>query len=166
MKKHTRFVFLTVILLSALAASLSSQTIDKNAAKILRSFEVVDFSGAASDEISIGGFWRFTGPTREITVAAGQRIVGAGAGVFGTTSGTSRLAVSLCYQRKGSDEISSLAENNHLIADADASRRTFAVTVSSELPAGTYSFGYCVNNRGPQVLNNNDYVNGWLIVVK
>ena len=165
MKKNLRLRFGLLCFVLALSMAGAAQTGDKTASKTIQSIVVVDFSGEATDEVSPGESWQFFGPTRQITVTEKQKIIGSGSAVFGTTSGTSRIAVSLCYLKKGSEVITSMAENNHLIADADAARRTFALSVSAQLPAGVYSVGYCVNNRGPQTLNNNNYVNGWIMVI-
>jgi hypothetical protein len=165
MKNNARFFYRLFFTCLVLSFAANAQTIDKSISKLCESIVVVDFSGEASDEVFPGDNWQFFGPTRQITVTEKQKIIGSGSAVFGTTSGTSRIAVSLCYLKKGSDMIAPLAENNHLIADADSVRRTFALSASAQLAAGTYSVGYCVNNRGPQALNNNNYVNGWIIVI-
>ena len=39
------------------------------------------------------------------------------------------------------------------------------LSVSATLAAGTYSVGYCIVNRGPRTLDNNNFVNGWLMVI-
>ncbi len=127
--------------------------------------QIVDFSGAGTDEIFPNNQnWSFFGPTKKITVNGSQRVIGSGSAVFGTYSGTSRISVSICYQQTGG-VINSFAGNNHLIADADSLRRTFAVTVTAAPAAGTYSVGYCIINNGTQTLGNNDYVNGWVMVI-
>ncbi|HEY0429906.1 MAG TPA: hypothetical protein VGC76_19135 [Pyrinomonadaceae bacterium] len=143
------------------------EKINKPDVKLIKSIvDVIDFSGEGAYEILANNpNWMFVGPNREITVKESQKIVGYGSAVFGTSSGTSQIAVSLCYQKKGDSAVFSFAGDNHLIADADSLRRTFAVSVSTALPAGTYSVGYCVVNRGPQTLDNNNYVNGWIMVV-
>lgn len=165
MKNNARFFFQLLLTYLVLSLAANAQNIDKSISKLCQSIVVVDFSGEATDEVFLGDNWQFFGPTRQITITENQKVIGSGSAVFGTTSGTSRIAVSLCYLKQGSDVIASLAENNHLIADADSLRRTFALSVSAQLAAGTYSVGYCVNNRGPQTLNNNNYVNGWIIVI-
>lgn len=128
--------------------------------------ELVDFSGQGSDEIlPSNDVWQPFGPYRTIKVQDKQRIIGFGAAVFGTTSGTARISVSLCYARSGSPTLTAFSGNSHLTADADTSRRTFSVAASGTLPAGTYAVGYCIMNRGTQPIDNNDYVNGWVMVV-
>lgn len=128
--------------------------------------ELVDFSGQGADEIfPSNGVWQPFGPYRTIIVQDKQRIIGFGSAVFGTTSGSSRISISLCYARSGNTTLTAFSGNNHLTADADTLRRTFSVAASGTLPAGTYSVGYCLINRGTQPIDNNDYVNGWVMVV-
>jgi hypothetical protein len=128
--------------------------------------ELVDFSGEGSDEVfPASESWQPFGPYRTINVRDKQKIVGFGSAVFGTTSGKAQIAVSLCYAKSGSPILTAFSGNNHLIADAVSSRRTFSVSASGTLPAGSYSVGYCVINRGKQSLDNNNYVNGWIMVV-
>jgi len=138
----------------------------KSEPEVTNSSELVDFSGQGTDEIfPSNGVWQPFGPYRTINIQDKQKIVGFGSAVFGTTQGTSRISISLCYSRSGSSALIAFSGNNHLTADANASRGTFSVTASGALPAGTYSVGYCIMNRGTQLINNNDYVNGWMMVV-
>ncbi|HEY0460379.1 MAG TPA: hypothetical protein VGC97_14675 [Pyrinomonadaceae bacterium] len=140
--------------------------IAKSGAEVPNISELVDFSGQATDEIfPSNGVWQPFGPYRTINIQDKQRIVGYGSAVFGTSKGSVRISISLCYVRSGSSILTAFSGNNHLTADADTSRRTFAVAASGTLPAGTYSVGYCVMNRGTELINNNDYVNGWMIVI-
>jgi hypothetical protein len=139
---------------------------DKNNSKINTSSKKVDFSGGGSDEIfpSNNG-WQFFGPVKELRANDGQEIVGNASAVFGTTSGTTRIAISICYTNDEHKMPVSFSGLNHLIVDADSLRRTFSVNITATLSAGVYQVGYCVDNRGPQTLNNNDYVNGWIMIV-
>jgi hypothetical protein len=128
--------------------------------------DLVDFSGQGTDEIfPSNGVWQPFGPYRTINVHDKQKLVGFGSAVFGTTSGTSRISISLCYARSGSQTLIAFSGNSHLTAEADTSRGTFSVAASGTLPAGTYSVGYCIMNRGTQLIDNNDYVNGWMMVI-
>lgn len=145
--------------------SVNDKTISINSEQINVS-ELVDFSGQGTDEIfPSNNVWQPFGPYRTINVLDKQKIVGFGSAVFGTTSGTVRIAISLCYAAKGSSNLIAFSGNNHLTADVDSVRHTFSVSASGTLPAGSYSVGYCVINRGTQIINNNDYVNGWLMVI-
>lgn len=166
MRNNTRLLFQLLFTFLILFFTANAQISEKIDSKPFKMFEVVDFSGEATYEVFPGDKWEFFGPTRQVTIGEKQKILGAGTAVFGTSSGTSRIAISLCYAKKGAEAPVSFAGNNHLIADAGPLRHTFSVSVSADLPAGTYAVGYCVNNRGPQTLNNNDYVNGWVIIVK
>lgn len=167
MKNNVRLLSQLLFIFPVLFLTANAQISDKIDSKPFKIFEVIDFSGEGTYEVFPGDKWEFFGPTREITVVdEKQKILGAATAVFGTSSGTSRIAISLCYAKKGTEAPVSFAENNHLIGDAGSLRHTFSVSVSAELPRGKYAVGYCVNNRGPQTLNNNDYVNGWVIIAK
>jgi len=167
MKNNARLLFQLLFTILMLFLTANAQISDKIESKPFDIFEVVDFSGEGTYEVFPGEKWEFFGPTRQVTVVdEKQKILGAGTAVFGTSSGTSRIAISLCYAKKGTEAPVSFAGNNHLIADAGSLRHTFSVSVSADLPIGKYAVGYCVINRGPQTLNNNDYVNGWIIIVK
>jgi len=166
MKNKALILFQLLFAFPVLSLTANAQNSDKIDLKPFQIFDVIDFSGEGSSEVFPGDKWEFFGPTRQVTVDEKQKILGAGTAVFGTSSGTSRIAISLCYAKKGTEAPVSFAENNHLIADAGSLRHTFSVSASVDLPAGKYAVGYCVNNRGPQTLNNNDYVNGWVIIVK
>jgi hypothetical protein len=166
MKNNARLLFQLLFTFLILFLTANAQISDKIDSKPFKIFEVIDFSGEGTYEVFPGDKWEFFGPTRQVTVDEKQKILGAGTAVFGTSSGTSRIAISLCYAKKGTEAPVSFAENNHLVAEAGSLRHTFSVSVSADLPIGKYAVGYCVNNRGPQTLNNNDYVNGWVILVK
>lgn len=130
-----------------------------------RALTVVDFSGEGAYEIfPDAGTWAFFGPVRRITLSGSQKLAGFGSAVFGTTGGTSRIAISLCYQKIGESPVVPFVGNNHLIADVDSMQRTFSVSGTAAPPAGTYAVGYCVINQGKQIIGNNNYVNGWVMV--
>jgi hypothetical protein len=184
MKNNLNLFFRLLLTLAVLFLSSSAQTTvrDRSSDKTPKSetndkasednltfrkvFEVVDFSGEGTYEIFPGvDTWTFFGPVRRITVNGNQKIVGVGSAVLGTTSGTSRIAISLCYQKIGESAVIPFVGNNHLIADVDSLRRTFSVSGTAGPPAGKYAVGYCVVNQGRQIIGNNNYVNGWVMVV-
>jgi len=147
------------------ANSVNDKTVSINSQQINVS-ELVDFSGPGTDEIfPSNNVWQPFGPYRTINVSDKQKIVGFGSAVFGATSGTVRISISLCYAAKGNSVLTAFSGNNHLTADVDSNRHTFSVSASGTLTPGSYSVGYCVMNRGTQIINNNDYVNGWLMVI-
>lgn len=163
-------IFLAILVLFG---TVNSQTenaagdkIIKEVSKQTNGSELIDFSGEGTDEIFPSEeVWQPFGPYREITVENGQKIVGFGSAVFGMSSGKSTVAISLCYIAVGNRVLTPFLGDKHLVADVDTARRTFSVSASGALPAGTYSVGYCVINRGSRSIDNNDYVNGWMLVI-
>lgn len=174
----SKILFLSGILLSVLlsVSFINAQT-NKNVESVrndqintedsaqTKTSGLVDFSGEGTDEIfPLNGVWQAFGPYRKINVNDKQKVAGFGSAVFGMTTGTNQISISLCYISYGSSTLIPFSGNDHLIADVDASRRTFAVSASGTLPAGEYWVGYCVVNRGSRILDNNGYVNGWILI--
>src|SRR5215204_5304937 len=89
-------------------------TIIKNEPEAPSAAELVDFSGEGTYEIfPSNGIWQPFGPYRTINVRDKQRIVGYGSAVFGTTQGTSRISISLCYSKSGSSTLIAFSGNSH-----------------------------------------------------
>jgi hypothetical protein len=42
--------------------------------------------------------------------------------------------------------------------------RPTPASASKVLPPGTFNVGMCVRNNGSSTINNNNYVNGWVMV--
>jgi len=96
-------------------------------------------------------------------VSSLQHVTGSAVAVLGTTSGTSTLDFAICYMPFGGTTLSSLMVP--LTATVTTTRTPFAVSSStSGLIAGSYVFGMCAHNNSSNSVNNNDWVNGWVIV--
>ncbi len=129
-----------------------------------RGIVLVDFSGEGGYEVFPSTEWTFFGPVRSVSVVDGQKLVATGTAVLGTNAGVSKAAIAVCYQNTAGGPILPVVGDNHLNVDIDAAARPIAVTGSVEPAAGKYSVGICLVNRGPEVIGNNNYVNGWAIV--
>lgn len=107
----------------------------------------------------------FAGPTASVTLAANQRMTAAATAALGKTSADVQLAqVGVCYQSSGG-AITNFVGTNYILVQFSATRQTYSATASvTGLAAGTYTVGYCVQNSGTTAINNNDYVNGWVMV--
>ena len=115
----------------------------------------------------------FAGPTVDITTKALQRITGAVQAPLGTTtSGLASFNYDLCYRTAGtSDTLMNFTGANPSSGDVSdtAGRLSFTAAASVVPGAGTWQVGYCVLNSGTIDLNNNnnnDMVNGWVIVTE
>jgi hypothetical protein len=45
-----------------------------------------------------------------------------------------------------------------------STRASYAVAATAVFAPGTYLVGMCVRNNGSTTINNNNYVNGWVMV--
>ena len=130
------------------------------------------FAGQVAASIAAGGFnapWVFVGPTTTIAVTANQRLVGSAVAVIGTTSNSATpISFSLCYQPGGQGELLSFLGSNFTDGNTVPNAGTaLPAAASVQLPnAGSYVVGYCVKNKSTTLaLTNNDFVNGWVMVL-
>ena len=109
----------------------------------------------------------FVGETQNLTLGAGQSIVGVATGQvnLSTGSGPQSFGFTLCY-RVGAGPVTRFLSNANDFQVAGATNviqsNTAAAAVS--LPAGTYTVGYCVFNPSPTSLGG-DWVIGTFQVV-
>lgn len=106
----------------------------------------------------------FVGPQATVTVASGQKLTAAAEAPLATTSGVAAVQFGICYQL-GAGAVTNFAGGAFGIAEIDTTRTPVAATASiSNLAAGTYKVGFCLLQFGAVAINDNDYVNGWVIV--
>jgi hypothetical protein len=105
----------------------------------------------------------FVGPTTSVVLtAAALRMTGAGVAALGTTTGTSSVQFGLCYQVAGG-AITNFVGGSYTIVTIGPQRSLVTATASVALAAGTYNVGTCLSSGNTTAINNNDYVNGWVI---
>ena len=117
-----------------------------------------------SDIPSNGASYQFAGPTATVTTAAGQRMTGAATSVLGKTStGTDIFRYGLCYQLLSGGSIINFVGSNYTQTQMDnVLRQDFSAAASTVPGAGTWKVGFCTFNVFD--IDNNDYVNGWVMV--
>ncbi len=125
---------------------------------------VLDLSGEGAYEIFPGKSWQFVGPTRQVALGAGQKLAASATAVLGTNSGTTRAAVAICYQRSPTDPITPFVGDNHLNVTIDNLQRPYTAAATGSSAFGTINVGFCVVNLGKEIIGNNNYVNGWLLI--
>jgi len=113
----------------------------------------------------------FAGLTENVTTTALQRITGAVQAPLGTTtSGVASFGYDLCYRAAGTSNalinFAGAADYSNGEVSDTAGRLSFTAAASVVPGAGTWEVGYCLKNSGTIDLNNNDMVNGWVIVTE
>ena len=109
----------------------------------------------------------FVGETQNLTLGAGQSIVGVATGQLRLSAGSGPqiFGYSLCY-RAGAGPVTRFLsnENDFQVAGATNVIQSNTAAAAVSLPAGTYTVGYCVYNPSPTSLGG-DWVVGTLQVV-
>ena len=114
--------------------------------------------------------WVFAGPTATVTTTASQRITGAAQAPLGTTTaGKAMFRYDLCYRAADTLNIP-LNFTGDDFSQGEVSDTAGIISFSADASvvpgAGTWEVGYCVWNFGALVLDNNDFVNGWVIITE
>jgi hypothetical protein len=112
--------------------------------------------------------WVFAGTTATIPTTNTQRITGSAQAPLGTSAGGSAsFGYDLCYRAAGStDALTNFTGSVYSIGEVSASQGRLSFTAAaSVIPGtGTWDVGYCILNSGASELNNNNNVNGWIVV--
>jgi len=132
---------------------------------------VVDTYALGGSIGTIGGSssaWVFAGPTVSVATTESQRVTGVVQAPLGTSAeGQASFGYDLCYRLAGSsDALTNFAGSSHSAGEVSglSGRLSFTAAASGVPGAGTWEVGYCILNSGSTDLNNNDLVNGWVVV--
>ena len=108
--------------------------------------------------------YQFAGPTATVTTTAGQRLTGATTTALGkSVAGLQQFRYGLCYQPDAGGPINNFVGGLYIVGQMDnGPRQSWSATASIAPGAGTWKVGFCTFNVFD--INNNDYVNGWVMV--
>ena len=108
----------------------------------------------------------FTNSTTAITLNKAKKVTGVATAMLGLSAGTPAQYIDygLCYQLVGNPTIYNFAATIYTTAQVTTTLHPYAASYSISLSAGTYYIGFGIRNGGPAALNNNDYVNGWIMI--
>ena len=109
----------------------------------------------------------FIGPTTTVTIASStQKLVGSASVPLGLSSGgPAQVRLSWCYQPISGGTPISFVGGNFMVAQVGTVRTSQAVSATVMPGPGTYRVGVAVLNSSGSVINNNDFLNAWLMVV-
>jgi hypothetical protein len=127
---------------------------------------VVSFSGPVVSSIPASETgYSFRGPTVNVTVGAGQRLIGAAAAPLATSAGVAEGRAGLCYQL-GAGAITNFVGMNYSVVEVDTTRTAVAASAATGvLSFGNYTVGFCFWNTSGTVIDDNNYVNGWVMAL-
>ena len=132
---------------------------------------VVAVSGFAGSPIAANSsVYVFVGPTAQITIYnSTQRLVGSATAALGLAAGATKTTayVGMCYQlvSGGGGPITNFVGGAFSIVEI-STNRSGVPACGTVLPGpGTYNVGVGVRNTGVTALTNNDYVNGYVMLL-
>ncbi|MEO1573498.1 MAG: hypothetical protein AAFU65_00900 [Pseudomonadota bacterium] len=128
--------------------------------------QVQRFNGSGPFSIASGASdYVFVGPTVSFTLTDNQRLMGAAQMPMATGGSVATARVGLCYQLDAGT-ITNFVGALYSAVEIDAVRVSYPATAATvALPAGNYAAGMCVLNSSPVIINDTDWVNGWVAVI-
>ena len=125
---------------------------------------VAAFSGLV---VSMGksSTFQFAGPVTIVTTTGSQRLTGAAVASLATTaSGNFFIGYGLCYQSNAGGAVTNFVGGNWVDSNIALNNlRSYSAAASTIPGPGTWKVGFCIMNPSFNV-DNNDYVNGWVMV--
>ena len=108
----------------------------------------------------------FAGPTENISITTGQKVCGSVSASLSTTTGLATgVRVGLGYMPSPWGVITNFAGGAYSMIEIGTQRiPVSASSCISGLAAGTYVFGFIIMNGSTIPIDDNDYLNGWLMV--
>lgn len=123
------------------------------------------FNGSAGFTINLSDItWSFMGPTATVTVATGQRLTASAVAALGADV-ADYVGVAVCYRIQAGGTVTPFVGNSWVGSEIQTWTTAVAASGSATPAANTYLVGVCgIGGFNPVLLNNNDYVNGWVQV--
>ena len=111
----------------------------------------------------------FAGSTAVVGVAAGQKLVASAEAPVGLSAGAipQTFQYGLCYQDASvaGTSIINFVGGNYSIGLVTPDRQAFPASALVIPGAGSWRVGFCILNGSAATINNNDFVNGWVMVI-
>ena len=130
------------------------------------------YGGAAGGNIPIlVNVWEFFGPTTTVTLTSTQRVIMTMIAVLGrTAAGNTNFNLDIGYQLQPPGTVTNASGGNYMDVNpafsASSSRSSYSMSGSFKPGvAGTYKIGAMIRCATAIYLNNNDFVNGYYMIV-
>ena len=128
--------------------------------------QVEELMGPVASIIGNSGVYVFAGDPAQVTITATRpRVTGSASAPMGLSAGTPQLAdVGMCFQPVAGGVVANFYGSYFSQHSFTTTRATYAVAATRLLLPGTYNVGMCVRNNGSGTINNNNFINGWVMV--
>jgi hypothetical protein len=121
-------------------------------------------------DISLEGNYVFAGPTTTVTTLENQRVTGAAEAPLAHTlspmNPARQFRYGLCFQPVGGGSLTNFAGDSYSVGELNNYRTSWMAAATRVLGAGTWNVGFCVASATNLAVtyNDNDFVNGWVMV--
>jgi hypothetical protein len=120
-------------------------------------------------DTSAAGNYVFAGPTTTITTLENQRVTGAASAPLAHTlimNPPRQFRYGLCFQPADGGALTNFAGDNYSVGELNNFRTSWTASATRVPGAGTWNVGFCVASATnvPVMYNDNDFVNGWVMV--
>ena len=132
------------------------------------SVTMAPFSGFVTSIAPNSTAYVFAGPPVSVTLAVTSKVVGVASAPLGLatgTAGTSDFYSGMCYQLSAGGTITNFVGGGFSINTATAQKHSVTASAGVTLAPGTYLMGMGIRNVGTSPLSNNDYVNGYVLII-
>ena len=133
--------------------------------------KVGSFGGIVNNTSASTAF-SFVGPTTSVTITSStQKLVASAAAPLGLSAGgPSNVTMDMCYQPAAGGPLTNFVGFNYSVCRVTTTRTLYTVSSTvTGLRPGTYNVGFGVSTGSSSLvtvtLDNNDYMNGWVMLV-
>jgi hypothetical protein len=126
---------------------------------------IASFAGLVPSIQGNSSKYVFAGPSASVSTDANDRLTGAATAPLGLSTGSQNADIGLCYQSTlAGSPLVNFVGGNFSVHSFNTTRRTYTASATTVPGAGNYNVGMCVRNNGPSPINNNNLLNGWVMV--
>jgi hypothetical protein len=128
---------------------------------------VQSFYGDVGTIAASSAVYVFAGPTVNVTVTStSQKIVVSAAVPLAASAAVANIRLGICYKLLPSGTVINFAGGAYSLVQVNTNRTSFSAAGSiSGLAPGTYQIGVGILNGSTVVVDNTDFVNGWVMLV-
>ena len=126
------------------------------------------FTGFINPIAGSSSVYVFAGGTTTVTITSStQKLVASGVAPLAVTSGGIKIPVGMCYQSTvaGNPVVNFVGYNYSALEISTVRSGTSVSATATNLAPGNYVVGVGVLNNSAATISNNDYVNGYVMVV-
>ena len=126
---------------------------------------IAKVSGQVAFSIDKVSSWTFAGPTAQMVVGSGEKVIASAQAPLATSGGSGSMLYDVCDQPQAGGTLTNFTGSGYSIGEVTAQRISWTASAIATPGAGTFKFGFCIMDNSIELVDNDD-VNGWFMVTK